>query len=80
MKKFLLIFICLAFLSTGCASNKTINGVEYDTYGLFNEGETRNPNIRYRIVVGNVIWSVILIETIAFPVYFIGFSMWNLLE
>jgi hypothetical protein len=31
----------------------------------------------YEIIPGNVVWSVILIETIIAPVYFVGFSMFE---
>ena len=36
-----------------------------------------NPNIEYRLVMGNVIWSVILIETIVGTVYFVGFDLYE---
>ena len=61
----------------GCGNTKVIDGVEYDTYGLFNEGDKMNPDIKYSIIKGNVIWSVILCETIVAPIYFIGFSMYE---
>lgn len=69
----------LFFLSilSACGDTKVIDGVEYDTYGLLNQNEKKNPLIEYEIIVGNVIWSIILIETIVFPVYFIGFSLFE---
>lgn len=79
-KKFIAILVALVFFSfsfVGCGDQKTINGITYDTYGVFNKGEKMNPDIRYQIIVGNVIWSIILVETIVFPVYFIGFSLWE---
>lgn len=42
--------------------------------GLFTE---ENPDIKYKISVGNVVWSIILVETIIAPVYFIGWSIKN---
>ena len=78
MKKFLaLLVVCSVLVLSGCGNTKMIQGKEYDTYGLFNEKTHKNPNIEYEIITGNIIWSVILIETIVFPVYFIGFSLYQ---
>ncbi len=67
----------LLVVLTGCGDTKVINGVEYDTYGLFDEAEKRNDNIQYELITGNVVWSIVLIETVAMPIYFIGFSMYE---
>lgn len=77
-KSMSLLLACLMFVTliTGCGSNKTIDGVTYGTHGLFNSDEA-NPNIEYKIIIGNVVWSIILIETVVFPVYFIGFSIYE---
>lgn len=66
--------IALLALS-GCADTKTICGATYDSYGLFNADDKKNPDIQYKLVVGNLIWGVILFETIIAPVYFFGFSI-----
>lgn len=80
MKRFLALAIVVVFLSVavmGCGDTKTIDGVTYDTYGLFNADEKKNPDIEYRLIVGNVVWGVILFETIAAPIYFFGFSIFE---
>jgi len=64
-------------LAVGCGQPKSINGVEYDTYGFLNQDTKKNPNIKYEVSVGNVVWSVILFETIVAPVYFFCFSLYN---
>jgi hypothetical protein len=76
MKKFMAIVLCIIFVLTvsACGEPKVIDGVKYDTVGLFTD---KNPNIHYEVSVGNVVWSVILIESIAFPVFFIGWSIYN---
>lgn len=79
MKRFIagiLIVSCL-FGLFGCADPKTINGVTYDTYGLLNADDKKNPNISYKVSIGNVVWSVILVETVIAPIYFIGFSLYE---
>ncbi len=73
-------FVCLAaalLALSGCADSKTICGVEYESYGLINRDDKRAENIKYEIVTGNVIWSVVLFETTIAPLYFIGFSLYQ---
>jgi hypothetical protein len=33
--------------------------------------------VQYKTVVGNVIWGIILVETIIAPIYFFGFSLYE---
>jgi len=79
--KMFVIFLIFLFVATtslyGCGDRKTIDGVTYGTYGLLNEGSKRNENIEYEVIWGNVVWSVILIETIVAPIYFLGFSLFE---
>lgn len=37
----------------------------------------KNPDVAYRLIIGNIIWSCILVETIIAPIYFIGFSLYE---
>lgn len=57
-----------------CADEKVIDGVRYETYGMFND-EKRNPNIQYEVSWGNVFWGWIGIGTLIMPLYFFGFSI-----
>lgn len=78
MKKFMsmLLVIAMLFGLFGCGTDKVINGVEYETKGLFTLDE-KDPNIQYKVIVGNVIWGILLIESVVFPIYFFGFSMYE---
>ena len=80
MKK-LVAAMCVAALLTGCGrpADITVNGVtkEYPTYGLFNMGTAKSDKVCYELSVGNVVWSIISIENVVMPVYFIGFSLFN---
>jgi hypothetical protein len=80
MKK-LVAAMCVAALLTGCGqpANITVNGVtkEYPTYGLLNMDTSKSDKVCYEISVGNVVWSIIGIENIFMPVYFIGFSLFD---
>ena len=80
MKKFMaqiLIVVFLAATLTGCGDPKVIKGKEIPTYGMFNEKNNKYEGVEYRIIVGNVIWAILLCETLIAPVYFIGFSLYE---
>ena len=78
MKKLsIILIVAVVFSIVGCGNKKTIQGVEYDTYGLLNQDEWKSSEVKYRIIVGNLIWGIILIETIFAPIYFFGFSLFE---
>lgn len=77
MSKLNCIVVALSMLFVGCAHDKVINGVEYETYGLVNESEAKSANIHYRLVTGNIFWAIFFVETIGAPIYFFGFSMYE---
>lgn len=62
--------------STGCGDSLHINGSLHDTVGMFTTDQ-KDPEVCYRVIVGNVVWSVLLVHTIVAPTYFIGFSLWE---
>jgi hypothetical protein len=80
MKK-LFALILIVSLLTACGKPMSITTPagtkEYPTYGLFNESTDKSKNVCYKISIGNVVWSIVLIETIVMPVYFVGFSLYN---
>jgi len=80
MKKIIVVMVLVCFSACGlmgCGSTKSINGVEYDTYGLLNADAKKNPDIEYEVIWGNVFWGIVLSETIIAPVYFFGFSIFE---
>jgi len=86
MKKFkiLAILISIVFMITACGSNKVINGKKYETFGLIGNAlgdptvaSIKEPGIKYKIIWGNAILGVILVETIIAPIYFFGFSLFE---
>lgn len=56
----------------GKVSQKT-----YPTYGFLNMESARSAKMCYELSWGNIVWSVLLVETIVAPIYFIGFSIYN---
>jgi len=79
MKRIISVILIISFLTVfcSCGNTKIIDGIEYDTYGLLSKGESCNPDIKYKVIIGNIVWSVILFETLIAPVYFLGFSMYE---
>jgi hypothetical protein len=75
MKKLFTIMLCLALAA--CGHPKTIDGRHYPTYGLLNQNTQRSDAVCYKLSTGNTVWSVILIETIVVPIYFVGFDLFN---
>jgi hypothetical protein len=78
--KTMAIILSILLISTlfGCGDvYNAPNGKTYDTYGLLNKESNYNPKLQYRIIIGNVVWAVILSGTIAAPIYFLGFSLWE---
>ena len=82
-----LILLVIILATHGCASSKNIevknpnNGalekVEFQPYGLFNKDDMENPMIKYKIVVGNVVWSILLCETIIAPIVLCGYYLYE---
>jgi hypothetical protein len=83
MKRLIVSLLTAAALA-GCGDNLTVKQtlqtpqgqveqrVTYETVGIFND---KNPEIEYEVIVGNVVWAIILFETIIAPIYFIGWSL-----
>lgn len=76
MKK-LIAGLLITTLLVGCGRPIVVDNKEYPTYGLFNENTEKSKNMCYEVSVGNVVWSILGIETIIMPIYFIGFSLFN---
>jgi hypothetical protein len=72
-----IIIAALALQLVGCGQPLTDSGREIPTYGLLNAEQSKNSDYNYEISIGNVIWGIVLIETIAAPIYFFGFSLYN---
>jgi hypothetical protein len=60
----------------GCGDDLRIGNKLYTTKGLITLHEM-DDDIEYRIIVGNFVWGIILLETVVFPIYFFGFSLWE---
>lgn len=66
---------------TSCADGKWFkdqdgNSVYVDTYGLITR-DKKVDGVHYEVSTGNVVWSILLAESIVAPVYFLGFSLYE---
>ena len=77
-KKMMVWLVVLLFCVSmvGCGSSKVIDRKVCDTYGLFNIN-SKCENVKYETITGNVVWGILLFETIVGPVYFFGFSLYE---
>lgn len=79
MKRLIAVLLCAAFLSVGCAESKRMASADCATiepYGIFNQ-EDEDKRVSYRVSPGNVILSVIFIETLIVPVALVGWYLWE---
>jgi hypothetical protein len=81
MKKLtaLLLSFLLAFTMclSACGDSKVINGKRYETAGFFDQHEIKHPCVKYKFVVGSIIWSILLVETLIAPVLILGYDLWE---
>lgn len=81
MKKFIIIACALMVLLTGCADEKTFkkaDGTEFtaEPYGWMNKGKAIE-GVQYEVCAGNLVWSIVLGETVIAPVLVTGLALWE---
>jgi PBP1b-binding outer membrane lipoprotein LpoB len=82
MKKITLFFVLMIALLSSCADSKTFtdkNGKQFtaEPYGWANVNANKMDTVVYDINVGNVIWDIILIETVVVPVWLTGWEFYE---
>lgn len=80
MKKLIMI-IGVALLLSSCADEKTLtlNGRNktFEPYGWADYEELKNDSIYYKVNIGNIVCDVILIETVAIPIWLTGWQLYE---
>jgi hypothetical protein len=83
MNRLKILWLLMLMMIISCADSKTfkIDGkdVLVEPYG-WADFDLKKENIRYETNVGNVIWSIILVETIVAPVVFTGWYLFEPVE
>ena len=80
MKKIIAVIVAVAFLCMSCGQNKVIEGKERKPVGIVSmcaDFGDYSKKIHYEPCWGNIVWGVLLSETVIAPIYFFGFSMFN---
>lgn len=75
--KVLITLLLAMLLIVSCADNKTIDGVEYRPYGLFNQESCKVDSIHYEVSGWAVASGVIFFEVIAPPIYVFGYNLFE---
>jgi hypothetical protein len=69
-----LVLATLLLLSS-CGEPIRQNGALYECYGAFDKDEIKSQHVDYELELGNVVWAVILSETVIVPIWLVG---WNI--
>lgn len=73
-----LLLLIVSISLVGCSESLTTeNGEVVKPYGLINKDQDMNPNVNYKVCKGNIVWGVILCESIIAPIYFFGFDLYE---
>lgn len=80
MKKIML-FVLAAIMMAGCADERTFQKADGTTftaepYGWMNTSK-KVDGVVYDICPGNIVWSIVLGETVVAPVLFTGLALWE---
>lgn len=70
------ILLAMLMLLTACGDGRNVGGNYKECYGIIDSSEHRDPKVAYELQVQNVIASVIFVETIAVPIWLVGFRMY----
>ena len=83
MSKVKILLLLMLIINISCADSKTfkIDGkdVLVEPYGWADTG-IKNENVKYKTNIGNVVWSIILCETIIAPVLLTGWYLFEPVE
>ena len=83
MNKVKILLLLMLIINISCADSKTfkIDGkyVLVEPYGWADLDE-KNEKVKYKTNVGNVVWSIVLCETIVAPIVFTGWYLFEPVE
>lgn len=75
------LFLCVIIFLFGCAEKKNINingkNVLIEPYGWMDKDSKKNDSVVYKMSTGNIVWSVILCETIVAPIILTGTALYE---
>ena len=73
--------VAVAMILSGCADSKTFkksDGTEFiaNPYGWMTK-EDKIEGVEYKLSSGNIVWSIVLGETVVAPVLFTGLALYE---
>ena len=81
MRKAILITLIFSLLLAGCGEPRYLGPdtarKRYPSYGVFNEASERSNHVCYEMSIGNVMLGLLLFETVVFPVYIVGWVLYD---
>ena len=82
MKKLMTLFLIASILlTTSCAHDKQVTVgtivITAKPYGWINQESAKKDGVQYQLSAGNIIWSILLCETIVAPVLLTGFALYE---
>ena len=78
----IILIVCMVSVFAGCGNDMVMKNdrgqitQRYEQIGIFELSEM-NSNIEYQVVWGNVVWSILLCQTIVVPVVLIGWYLYE---
>lgn len=75
----IMLIVCILLCSCGSDKSVEIDGhkqVVATQYGILNQ-DTKLDGVHYQLNIGNVVWSIILVETVVVPVVLLGFYLYE---
>lgn len=81
MKKFIVLFMMVLALMS-CVDSKTFeraDGTKFvaEPYGWVNYQSNKIDGVIYKVCVGNIVWSVVAVETIVIPIWLTGWELYE---
>lgn len=69
--------ICFCLIALSACGNYPVewNKRNYDCIGILSSDEDKDPEIIYKTKIGNVVWGVILVETVVVPIWLFGYRL-----
>ena len=75
----MVVILALVIATTSCGGAlKPVNPMNaYPSYGIFDDDTNKSKNVCYKMSPMSVVLSIIFIETVIIPVYFVGWDLWD---
>lgn len=75
-----ILFLLIIITLSSCADSKVINHRLYEPYGWVDYQAVKSEDIIYKANVGNIVWSILLSETIIVPIWLTGWQLYEPIE